>query len=329
MALRGLLDRGNGAPSAPRPSAVSSANAQARPRNSPSPEPERSTPRGKLVIHGTGDVNLDPTYIPNLRTYGYGYAWSGLDGLFRRDDLTVVNLECPVSRLGSPAGKEFTFRGDPAALPAMRRAGVEVANLGNNHSQDFGPEAMLDTRKSLSSAGIRPVGAGRNAAQAEAPAILRMNGWKVGVVGFGGVVPSPDWLAGPNHPGMANGDDIPTMVRAVRSADRLADLVIVVIHWGVELDTTPRPEDVQRAHAMIDAGADAIFGHHPHRLQPMGSYKGRPIFYSLGNFVWPSFSVAGSTTAVAEVTVSAKGRIRGRLIPAYIQASGHPVLRGS
>ncbi|MBI2237962.1 MAG: CapA family protein, partial [Actinobacteria bacterium] len=74
------------------------------------PEKER---KGKLVIHATGDVNLDPSYVPNLRTYGYGYAWSGLDGLFRDDDLTIVNLECAVSNLGTAAAKEFTFRGDP------------------------------------------------------------------------------------------------------------------------------------------------------------------------------------------------------------------------
>jgi len=78
---------------------------------------------------------------------------------------------------------------------------------------------------------------------------------------------------------------------------------------------------------MIEAGADAIFGHHAHRLQPMDTYRGRPIFYGLGNFVWPNFSVEGSTTAVAEVTVTADGRIRGRLLPAFIASAGHPTLR--
>ncbi len=92
---------------------------------SASPTPSQS--REPLVIHGTGDVNLDPSSIRNFRTYGYGYAWSGLAGLFQEDDLTVINLECAVSDLGSAAAKEFTFRGDPDALPAARAAGVEVA----------------------------------------------------------------------------------------------------------------------------------------------------------------------------------------------------------
>ena len=299
------------------------------PSAAPSPSPSPTPRRRRLVIHGTGDVNLDPTYIPNLRIHGYAYAWSGLRGLFRRDDLTVVNLECAVSTLGTPEPKDFTFRGDPAALPAMRRAGVEVASLGNNHSGDFGPKALIDTRRNLVRAGIAPVGAGADLNEATKPALFEIDGWKVAVLGFGGVFPTYDWFAGPDHPGMASGDHIPTMVRAVKAADRVADLVIVSIHWGVELDLRPRPEDVERAHAMIDAGADAIFGHHAHRLQPMGVYKGRPIFWGLGNFVWPYFSAASAKTAVAEVVVRPNGKVRGRLIPAYIVSDGHPVLRGS
>jgi poly-gamma-glutamate capsule biosynthesis protein CapA/YwtB (metallophosphatase superfamily) len=313
---------------APPPS-TPPATAASSPSTSPTPSPSAEPRRGRLVIRATGDVNLDPNYIPNLRTNGYEYAWSGLGGLFRRDDLTIVNLECAVSELGSPLPKDFTFRGDPAALPAMRKAGVDVANLGNNHAGDFGPEALLDSRRNLLENRIRPVGVGRNEAQAHEPAVFDMKGWSVAVLGFGGVVPTEDWIAGSDHPGMADGDDVASMVAAVEAADATADIVIVTIHWGVELDTKPRPEDVERAFALIDAGADAIFGHHAHRLQPMSRYKGRPIFWSLGNFVWPNFSVAGSTTGVAEVTVTRSGKVMGRLIPAFIESSGHPVLQGS
>jgi len=274
-------------------------------------------------------VNLDPDYIPTLRTHGFGYAWSGLDGLFRRDDLTIVNLECPVSNVpGTPYPKDFVFRGDPAGLPAMKEAGVEVANLGNNHSQDYGVDAMLDSRANLLAHDIQPVGAGKDLAEAAAPAVFEIKGWKVAVVGFGGVFPTQGWFAGPDHPGMASGDDLPTMVDAVRTADEVADIVVVIIHWGVELDTEPRPEDVERAHAMIDAGADVIIGGHSHRLNPMGTYKGRPIFWSLGNFVWPSNSYAGSVTAVGEVTVTPDEEYTGRLLPAFIEDDGHPTLQG-
>ena len=211
---------------------------------SPSTTPSPAT-SGSLLLHGTGDVSLDPSYISTYasRGYGYGYAWSGVDGLFRRDDLTVVNLECPVSDTGSPVPKEFTFRGDPDALPAMGDTGVEVANLGNNHSDDYGPDALLDTVRNVGEAGIDTVGAGADRARALAPAML-----------------------------------------------------------------------------------DVILGGHSHRLQPMETYRGRPIFYSLGTFVWPNLSAEGSETAVAEVSVSPQGVFRGRLLPATITAPGRPEL---
>ncbi|MGH8884799.1 MAG: CapA family protein [Egibacteraceae bacterium] len=282
--------------------------------------------RGRLVIHGVGDVNVDPDYIPALRAKGYAHAWTGLSGLFARDDLTVVNLECAVSALGTKVEKQFNFRCDPAALPAMRAAGVEVANLANNHGGDYGPKALLDSRTNLLRAGIAPVGAGENAAAANAPALFKLNGWTIAVLGFTGVVPRNDWLAGPAHPGMANGYEIASMTKAIRAAEQQADLVFVTIHWGRELATGPRPEDVARAHAMIDAGADGIFGHHSHRLQPLGWYQGRPIAWGLGNFVWPNLSADASRTAVAELVVQPDGSVKACLLPAVIDSPGHPVL---
>lgn len=293
----------------------------------PLPSPTRE-PRGRLLIHGTGDVNLDPSYIPNLAANGYGYAWSGLDGLFRRDDLTVVNLECPVSDLQAPLDKKFVFRCDPRALPAAARAGVEVANLANNHGYDHGPEALLDSIVNLRQSGIAPVGAGRGPKRALAPAVIRIHGWRVAVLGFGMVIDPPEQVAAPGHPGTAAGHDTDVMLKSIRRADRRADLVVVTIHWGAELDTQPRPEQVTLGHQFVDAGADVIFGHHAHRLQPMEHYRGRPIFWGLGNFVWPNFSLEGSTTGVAEVTAVPGGRIRGRILPAFIEAPGHPVLQG-
>ena len=320
-------------PLAKSPSAPASdrgSSPQVSPTASSSPTGAPAVETGKLVIHGAGDVSLDPSFIPNFKTHGYAWAWTGLNGLFNRDDLTVVNLECAVSKLGTPVPKTFNFRGDVAGLPAMRAAGVEVANMANNHSYDFGPAALLDTRKNIGEADIAAVGAGKDPKQALAPALFTIKGWRIAVVGFDKVVdPFPDAVAAKNHPGTAAGHDTNAMIAAVKAAAGQADIVIVDIHWGVELDTQPRAADVALGHALIDAGADVVFGGHSHRLQPLEMYRGRPIFYSLANFVWPNFSVAGATTAVAEVTVSPAGKYTARLIPAYIESAGHPVLRGA
>jgi poly-gamma-glutamate synthesis protein (capsule biosynthesis protein) len=284
-------------------------------------------PRTRLVVSATGDVNLDPTYIRDLGRFGYAHAWEGLDGIFLADDLSIVNLECAASELGRAEPKQFTFRCPPESLPDMRTAGIEVANLGNNHSGDYGKDALVDSRTQLEGAGIAPVGVGADFAEAHEPAVFEINGWTVAVLGFGGVVPTAAWIATEDRAGMADGDTIETMVAAVLAADEIADLVLVSIHWGVELDTTPRPEDRERAEAMIAAGADAIFGHHAHRLQPLEYVDGAPVAWGLGNFVWPNFSRAGSTTAVAQVVFEPDGSVDACLVPAFIETAGQPALQ--
>lgn len=280
------------------------------------------------MIHGTGDVNLDPSYNPALGENGYDYAWAALDGLFRGDDLTVVNLECAPSDLGDAEPKEFVFRCPTESLPALAAAGVEVANLGNNHSGDYGKDALVDGRDQLGAIGVAPVGAGADADEAGEPALFEFGGWSVAVVGFGGIMPHDGWIATEDQPGMRDGDDIPSMVAAVEQADALADIVVVSIHWGVELDTEPRADDIERAEAMIAAGADVIFGHHAHRLQPFEMVDDAVVFWGLGNFVWPRQSDAGATTAVARVVVQSDGTLDACLIPAFIENSGQPVLTG-
>jgi poly-gamma-glutamate capsule biosynthesis protein CapA/YwtB (metallophosphatase superfamily) len=218
------------------------------------------------------------------------------------------------------------FRCDPDALDEAVEAGIEVASLANNHGFDQGPEALLDSVRNLRRAGIVPIGAGASAEEADAPAYVEVGGWRIGLVGVGEVIDPEEQVAVGDEIGTSVGHDFPRALRAIREAEANADLVIVAIHWGVELDTQPRDYQVEEARRMIDAGADVIFGHHAHRLQPMASYKGRPIFYGLGNFVWPSLSAEGSTTAVARVLVRPNGNIVGRLMPATIVSDGHPVL---
>ena len=282
--------------------------------------------RGTLVIDGTGDVSLDPTQIEAFRRHGYGWAWSGMQGLFRRDDLTVVNLECPATDVVDPEPKAFTLRCDPDALPAARRAGVDVMGQANNHAYDEGPVGLMDSLNTIRAAGLVPAGAGSDQPEALRAASFQLDGWTVAVVGIDEVLDPLDEAAGPGKPGTAAGHDFALALHAVRDAAASSDLVVVMIHWGVELDAEPRAYQVAQAHRMIDAGADVIFGSHPHRLQAMQTYRGRPIFYSLGNLVWPRLTPTTWTSAVAEVVVEPDGTIRGWLVPVEITSDGHPAL---
>jgi len=286
------------------------------------------TPRTRLVVSGTGDVNLDPTFVRSFRSEGYEYAWSGLGGILDADDLTIVNLECSASNLGTPWDKPWNFRCDPDALPSMADAGVEVANLANNHSMDYGFEAMLDARENLLAVGIDPVGTGANADEAYTPVIVERNGWKIAILGGGGVHPeSGSWIATDDRPGMTDGDSAEAMTRAIAAAKEDADLVLVTIHWGEAETTRPRPFEQRLAEAFIDAGADGVFGHHQHVLQPLGWYHGRPIAWGLGNFVWQAGSPQARRTAVAQFVYEPDGRIGACLVPVVIESTGHPVLQ--
>ncbi len=286
----------------------------------PSLLPSPTADEGPIVIHGTGDVNLDRGQLGVLRS-SFDAPWAGVRDLFKAVDITIVNLECAAGEGGAAQDKQYTFRCHHPAYNAMRAAGVEVAGQGNNHSMDFGPDAMLDGIARLRAAGVIPVGSGRNAAEANTAHVVEIKGKKVAVLGFSAVVPSPTWLAGPARPGLANGYDIANLRSAVRAADEMADFVVVSIHMGVERATQPRAADIARSHALVDAGADVVFGHHAHVLQPLQIYKDRPIFFGLGNFVWPS----SGATAVGEAVITPDGRVQACLLPASIRG-GRPAL---
>ncbi len=285
-------------------------------------------PRETLIIHGIGDVALDPVYVPTFRSEGYAYAWSGLDGIFLRDDLTVINMECVVSDVGQPEPRAFNFRCDKAALPSALEAGVDVASQANNHSLDFGREALVDSVANLRAAGIHPVGAGSDYEEAYSPALLEIRGWKIAVLGFGGVLLSRSWLATDDRPGIASGDDRADMVAAVERAAEIADLVIVTIHWGRELDTQPRPDDIAHAEAMVAAGADIIFGHHQHRVGSLGEIDGKIVAWGLGHIIWRRINPVSAQTTVAKVVVHPDGTMGACLMPAEIVRHGHPVFVG-
>ncbi len=285
-----------------------------------------TAPPRPLVIHGTGDLNVDPGYIPVLAAQGYGHALSGLNGLFTTDDLTVVNLECTPSDIGTRQDRPFNFRCDPAALPVLAADGIDVANLGNNHSMDYGPDAVVDSVANIRSSGMAAVGAGANRAEAFQPAVFERQGRTIAVLGFGGVYLARDWLATDDRPGMSDGLDLPAMVAAVESAAASADVVVVTIHWCCELETAPNARNQAYAAALTEAGATVIFGHHHHRLQPMEMMDGTAVAWGLGNFVWPRLSQAGSDTAIARVVIAADGEVTGCLLPVTIVSSGHPVL---
>lgn len=296
----------------------------------PSPSTTTTTvpTKQRLVISGTGDVNLDPLFVRTFPTTGYADAWTGLFDAFQNDDLTIVNLECSPSALGTPWDKPWTFRCDPDALPSMAAAGVEVANLANNHGMDFGMDAMLDGRNNLRAVGIQPVGTGANRTEAYTPSVHTVNGWRIAVIGSGGVNPETgSWIATDTKPGMTSGDNTESIAEAIRAAKEIADIVLVTAHWGKNDETTVKSFERRQAEAWIEAGADGIFGHHQHRLLPLEWIDGRPVAFGLGNFVWQAHPAEARRTAIAQFVFDADGSVDACLVPVVIERTGHPVIQ--
>ena len=144
---------------------------------------------------------------------------------------------------------------------------MDLVSLANNHALDFGVDALLDTFTYLEQAGVRWVGAGRNAAEAYAPAVLDTPAGPVAFVGLTRILHTLAWAAGPDRPGLASAYDEAAAVAAVQAAAELADLVVVLIHWGVERADCPDAHQRNLARLLTEAGADVVAGHHPHVLQ--------------------------------------------------------------
>jgi len=288
------------------------------------PSPATEEARGPLVIHHVGDVNLDHDVVPVFRRDGPDAAWDGVRDTFATAHLVLVNLECAATAGGQPQPKQYVFRCDLDSLPAMRAAGVDVANLANNHSGDYGIPGMVDSAINVEAAGMVAVGVGHNEEEAYRPRIIEVGGWRVAVLGFGGVVPTPDWTARGDRPGQATGYDAQRMAEAVAVAREMADVVVATVHWGEEGSFEPRERDRVKADAMIAAGADVVFGHHAHRLQPLEIVNGRAVFWNLGNFVWQRNSEAGAITAVGQWVIDPDGRTEACLLPFEIDTWGVP-----
>ena len=253
----------------------------------------------EVTVAAVGDIMLGGTATPELAKFGYDYPFEHVRALLSRADIAFGNLEGPLTARGqAAANKRFVFRspGERVA-PALARAGIDVVSLANNHIMDFGRDGLVDTVNALAHAGIRHAGAGDNLAAARAPTLLEVKGKKIAFLAYSLTFPEEFWATAARE-GAAFGHE--QQVRAdVAAADRVADLVLVSFHWGREGTTELRDYQKQLGRAAIDAGAVAVLGHHPHVLQAVERYRHGVILYSLGNFVFGSYSADARHSVIA------------------------------
>jgi poly-gamma-glutamate capsule biosynthesis protein CapA/YwtB (metallophosphatase superfamily) len=283
------------------------------PEISPSPTlPDRS-----ITMLFVGDVMLSRTVASKIAAHGNDYLFpfrKVLDFL-QEPDITFANLENPVSVRGRNVGSIYSFRADPAAVPALREAGFDVVSVANNHMWDWGKDALLDTVTLLREGDIEPVGAGKNYEEANAVKVLERNGMRLGLYAYTNLLPKT-LQAGVDSPGLSEFDveKIKARVQADKTEQRL-DFSVVSLHWGTEYATSSDAAQKRIARELIDAGADIIAGHHPHVEQEVEAYNGGLIIYSLGNFVFDQYFSEETMQGLAvRVTLSDKG-----VVPEYFR----------
>lgn len=280
-----------------------------------------------ITLSLAGDVMMDGSVGLLVGQHGYDYPWLKVADYFRASDLSIINLETSITSAGQIwPDKQFNFRSNPANLDAMKAAGIDMVVLANNHVLDYDREGLTDTINHLRTREISYVGGGKNLEEALRGAIINKKGKKIGVLAFSRVIPHVGWYAGPNRSGVVGAYDGNTqaMFRRIEEMKKEVDILVLSLHWGIERSLEPRPEDIKIAKAAIDAGVDIVMGHHPHVLQGVEIYKGKPIFYSLGNFVFGSADPLTRTTMIGQVLIKDRGLDKVKLIPCTI-VNGRPV----
>lgn len=278
-------------------------------------EVEESATKSEIHMAFAGDVLFSASPLNKYDT-GNGITSILSEELLDKmnsSDITMVNLEFPFSTRGTQMeDKQYTFRADPARCMVLEEMGVDIVSLANNHILDFGIEALLDTVSTLRENNILSVGAGEDLEAAKKPSTITINGRNIAFLGASRVIPVTDWNATKYSPGVFTTYDPTLLLEEIKLAKQSNDLVIVYVHWGIEKEEYPEEYQRTMAKQYIDEGADLIIGSHPHVLQGIEYYNGKPIVYSLGNFV---FGHTIERTVLLDVTIDEQNSCNIQLIP--------------
>ena len=304
----------------------------------------QASPEGTAVLVFLGDVVPGRSMEAQLARYGPAYPWGGVGPLLRQADLAVANLESVLTTQGQPLNKPYVIRAHPRSGQTLVEAGFDLVSLANNHALDYGQVGLDETLSTLDALGIASVGAGceagagaasggeRDPCQASEAALFTLNGVEVAVLGYAGAywngsadMPTSDRIA------WAEAARVQADVQAARDQ---ADVVIVLLHAGVEYAAKPSAGQAAVAHAAIDAGADLVVGHHPHVTQTVERYDGLQgadgrdglIVYSLGNAVFDIPRQAAMQGDLLRVYVTRDGLQRAELWPFWIEDAIRPRL---
>lgn len=252
-----------------------------------------------------GDMMFDRGVRVKAGSVGYGAIFGLATTTIENHDLTIANLEGPItsfkSKLINESGKAisgFQFTFDNKVAPALKNVGIDIVSLANNHTDNFGQEGLDQTRKILSENDVMYFGGPTNNPEYMATTTC-VNDICIGVIGW-------------HEFAYKNDEFVLSKIKEIRP---MVDYLVVYPHWGDEYVLSPNKKQIQLAHSWIDAGADVIVGHHPHVVQSVEMYKDKYIFYSLGNFIFDQYFSFNTTHGIGVSAEVYKDRVEYKILP--------------
>lgn len=268
-----------------------------------SPKNISPIPLPTISILFAGDVMLGRTVnIKTLEKNDFTWAFQEVSNITRAADLFVINLETPIIPDCKPTNQGMVFCADTRHIEGLSYAGVDLASLANNHAENYGKEGLEQTSTLLSDNNISPFGLGK-------PVYADVKGIKISFIGFNALYSLSDEY----------------LINQIDEARKHSDLVFAIFHWGNEYVASPSAKQVHLAHLSIDSGASAVIGHHPHWIQTSEIYQTKPIYYSLGNFVFDQmWSEETRKGLLLNLTYQNNQLISTKEIPITIHDYGQP-----
>lgn len=240
-----------------------------------------------------GDLCLGGEFIPYVEKneIDFLYPFKNVSGQLKDCDIVFINLEGPIFE-GPDKRSDVTaiLSNHPAIIDFFAGFKLCVLNLANNHIMDYGPEGLIHTISLLENNQLHYVGAGTTEEEANRELIVE---YKNRHISFLSCTTDEKHVrsivASPYSPGCATLLNTARLTSQIQKLKQKTDIVCVALHWGHEYFQYPTPSQIETAHALVDAGADYVIGHHPHAIQGIEKYKNALIIYSLGNFFFPPF----------------------------------------
>jgi poly-gamma-glutamate synthesis protein (capsule biosynthesis protein) len=279
-----------------------------------------------VTVAITGDIMMARSVGARIRASDGLYPFVGVAEALNSYDLRIGNLECVVSTLGSPQPKTYTFEAPLQAFDRLNAAGYQIVSVANNHSGDYGKAAFSDMLAHLPTHGITPVGGGANRAEAHRPVIRKIHNTTIGILAYCEIGPN-NFAATDTSPGHA-WLEAAALQQDIAALRPQVDFLIVFTHWGVEYVLQENAHQQYMARLAVDAGSDLVVGAHPHVIQPYEIYHGKPIIYSLGNFVFDEMPGVDALGNVLTFTVQGSRLLDWKLRGTRLGPDAAPVWIG-